>query len=64
MQPWQIALIRGLIGGGLAAGLAFFTQLASGASTRNAGIAAGVGFFTYLGLRSGIEGVIDQAAAK
>jgi hypothetical protein len=60
MQPWEIALLRGLGGAAVLAGGAFFGQLATGASARAAGIAAGVSFFGYLALRGGVEGALDQ----
>jgi hypothetical protein len=61
---FQIALLRGVIGGCVTAGSTFFITLATGHAVRDAGIAAGVSFFGYLLARGVGEGAIDTQAAK
>ena len=62
--PLLQAIIRGVIGGAIVAGLAYFTALQAGHSIRDAWIAAGVAFFSYLAVRGGLEGTLDQSYAS
>lgn len=64
MQPWLIASLRAVAGGGVLAGAAFFGQLAAGQPLKAASIGAGVAFFGYLVTRGVVEGIVDQTAAK
>ena len=67
------ALVRGVLGGLVNAGSAFFAALAAGASATGsinhvvllvAGVGAGGAFFATLATRFAAEGLIDTQAAK
>lgn len=62
--PLAQAVVRGVIGGAIVAGLAYFTALQANHSNRDALIAAGVAFFSYLAVRGGLEGALDQGTTS
>lgn len=62
-SPLVVAAYRGLVGGAVLAGVAFFAVLQADGAIRSAEIAAGAAFFGYLAARGAVEGLIDQRKA-
>lgn len=65
MSPqFQVALLRGVIGSVIMAGVAFFSVWGSSGMLHPAEIAAGAALFAQLAIRGVAEGWIDTAAAS
>lgn len=60
VPPWSVALARGVLGAVVVGGLALFNAWAQTDDIPFLIRTTGIAVLTYIGLRAGIEGIIDQ----